>query len=254
MGLAVGDYDNDGRVDFYITNFSDDSNTLYHNDGQADFSDVTFQAGHGEVTMPFLGWGTSFLDFDNDGWKDIFAVNGHVYPVVDKYQWGTSYAQQPLLFRNLGSGRFDRVPAAPGSGLAVAIPARGLAVGDLDGYGLLDAVINNIDSAPTLLRNVTRPAGHWIELRLVGDPSKKSPRDAIGAIAYVTTGKLRQRMDVVSGASYASQNDLKLHFGLGSATRIDKLEVKWPDGALETVSIGGCDRVVTIIEGKGAQN
>ena len=254
MGLAVGDYDNDGRVDFYITNFSDDSNTLYHNDGQADFTDVTFQAGHGEGTMPFLGWGTSFLDFDNDGWKDIFAVNGHVYPVVDKYQWGTSYAQQPLLFRNLGTGRFDRVPAAPGSGLAIAIPGRGLAVGDLDGDGLLDAVINNIDSAPTLLRNVTRPAGHWIELRLVGDTSKKSPRDAIGAIAYVTTGKLRQRADVVSGASYASQNDLKLHFGLGSATRIDKLEVKWPDGALETVSIGGCDRVVTIVEGKGAQN
>jgi hypothetical protein len=253
MGLAVGDYDNDGRVDFYITNFSDDSNTLYHNDGQADFSDVTFQAGHGEVTMPFLGWGTSFLDFDNDGWKDIFAVNGHVYPVVDKYQWGTSYAQQPLLFRNLGSGRFDRVPAAPGSGLAIAIPGRGLAVGDLDGDGLLDAVINNIDSAPTLLRNVTRPVGHWIELRLVGDPSKKSPRDAIGAIAYVTTGKLRQRGDVVSGASYASQNDLKLHFGLGSATRIDKLEVKWPDGLLETVSVGGCDRTVTIIEGKGEQ-
>jgi hypothetical protein len=253
MGLAVGDYDNDGRVDFYITNFSDDSNTLYHNDGEADFSDVTFQAGHGEVTMPFLGWGTSFLDFDNDGWKDILAVNGHVYPTVDKYQWGTSYAQQPLLFRNLGTGRFDRVPAAPGSGLALAIPGRGLALGDLDGDGLLDAVINNIDSTPTLLRNVTRPAGHWIELRLVGDPSKKSPRDAIGAIAYVTTGKLRQRADVVSGASYASQNDLKLHFGLGSATRIDKLEVKWPDGALETVGIGGCDRTVTIVEGKGAQ-
>jgi hypothetical protein len=253
MGLAVGDYDNDGRVDFYITNFSDDSNTLYHNDGEANFSDVTFQAGHGEVTMPFLGWGTSFLDFDNDGWKDIFAVNGHVYPTVDKYQWGTSYAQQALLFRNLGTGRFDRVGSAPGSGLAIAIPGRGLAVGDLDGDGLLDAVINNIDSAPTVLRNVTKPAGHWIELRLVGDPSKKSPRDAIGAIAYVTTGKLRQRADVVSGASYASQNDLKLHFGLGSATRIDKLEVKWPDGALETVSVGSCDRVVTIVEGKGAQ-
>jgi len=251
MGLAIGDYDNDRRVDFYITNFSDDSNTLYHNDGEAIFSDVTFQAGHGEVTMPFLGWGTNFLDFDNDGWKDIFVVNGHVYPVVDKYQWGTSYAQQPLLFRNLGAGRFDRVPAAPGSGLAIAIPGRGLAVGDLDGDGLLDAVINNIDSAPTVLRNVTRPAGHWVELRLVGDPSKKSPRSAIGATAYVTTGKLRQRADVISGASYASQNDLKLHFGLGSATRIDRLEVKWPDGALETVSIGGCDRAVTIVEGKG---
>ena len=181
-------------------------------------------------------------------------VNGHVYPVVDKHQWGTSYAQQPLLFRNLGNGRFDRVPAAPGSGLAIAIPGRGLAVGDLDGDGLLDAVINNIDSAPTVLRNVTKPAGHWIELRLVGDPAKKSPRDAIGAIAYVTTGKLRQRADVVSGAGYASQNDLKLHFGLGSATKIDKLEVKWPNGTLETVNIGAVDRVVTIVQGKGVVN
>jgi hypothetical protein len=252
MGLAVGDYDNDGRVDFYITNFSDDSNTLLHNDGEGNFTDVTFQAGHGEVTMPFLGWGTAFLDYDNDGWKDIFVVNGHVYPVVDNYQWGTSYAQQPLLFRNLGTGRFERVPATPDSGLAIAIPGRGLAVGDLDGDGQLDAVINNIDSAPTVLRNATRPAGHWIQLRLVGDPSKKSPRDAIGAIAYVTTGKLRQRADVISGASYASQSDFTLHFGLGSATKIDKVEVKWPDGALETIGVVGCDRAVTIIEGKGA--
>ena len=254
MGLGIGDYDNDGRVDFYVTNFSDDSNTLYHNDGDANFSDVTFQAGHGEITLPFLGWGTSFIDFDNDGWKDLLIANGHVYPGVDKHQWGTSYAQQMLLFRNNANGRFERVPAAPGSGLAIAIPGRGLAVGDLDGDGLLDAVINNIDSPPTLLRNVTRPAGHWIDLRLVGDVSKKSPRDAIGAIAYVTTGKIRQRQDVVSGASYASQSDMRLHFGLGAATKIDKLEVKWPDGRLETVNAGGCDRVLTIVESKGIVN
>jgi len=248
MGLAVGDYDNDGRVDFYITNFSDDSNTLLHNDGETNFSDVSFQAGQGEVTLPFLGWGTAFVDYDNDGWKDIIVANGHVYPVVDKYQWGTSYAEQPLLFRNLGTSRFERVAAAPGSGLALAIPARGLAIGDLDGDGLLDVVINNIDSAPTILHNVTRPAGHWIELRLIGDPAKKSPRDAIGAIAYVTTGKLRQRQDLVSGGSYASQNDMRLHFGLGAATKIDKLEVKWPDGTLQPISVAGCDRVVTIVE------
>ena len=254
MGLAVGDYDNDGRVDFYVTNFSDDSNTLYQNEGETNFSDVTYQAGHGEVTLPFLGWGAVFMDYDNDGWKDIIVANGHVYPVVDKHPWGTSYAQQPLLFRNLGTGRFDRVPAAPGSGLAVAVPGRGLAVGDLDGDGLLDAVINNIDSAPTVLRNVTKPAGHWIQLRLIGDRTRKSPRDAIGATAYVTTGKLRQRADVISGASYASQNDLKLYFGLGSATKIDKLEVKWPNGTAESVSLEGCDRVVTIVEGKGVVN
>lgn len=251
MGLAIGDYDNDGRVDFYITNFSDDYNTLLHNDGEGNFSDVSFQAGQGEVTLPFLGWGTAFLDYDNDGWKDIIVANGHVYPAVDKYQWGTSYAQQPLLFRNLSNGRFERVPAAPGSGLAIAIPGRGLAVGDLDGDGLLDVVINNMDSAPTVLRNVTKPANHWIGLRLIGDVAKKSPRDAIGAIAYVTTGKIRQRADVISGGSYASQNDMRLHFGLGAAANLDKIEVKWPDGALETINVGVCDRVITIVEGKG---
>ena len=251
MGLAVGDYDNDGRVDFYITNFSDDFNTLLHNDGETNFSDVSFQAGQGEVTLPFLGWGTAFMDYDNDGWKDIIVANGHVYPAVDKYQWGTSYAEQPLLFRNLATGRFERVPAAPDSGLAIAVPGRGLAVGDLDGDGLLDVVINNIDSAPTVLRNVSKATGHWVELRLVGEPAKKSPRDAIGATAYVTTGKLRQRQDVVSGGSYASQNDFRLQFGLGAATKIDRLELKWPDGTLETVSVSGCDRVLTIVEGKG---
>jgi enediyne biosynthesis protein E4 len=252
MGLAVGDYDNDGRVDFYITNFSDDTNTLYHNDGEGNFSDVTFQAGHGEITMPFLGWGTSFLDFDNDGWKDVLAVNGHVYPVVDKYQWGTSYAQQLLLFRNLANGRFERVGAAPESGLAIAMPGRGLAVGDLDGDGRLDAIINNIDSTPTLLRNVSKTTGHWIELRLIADTAKKSPKDATGAIAFVTVGKIRQRQDAISGASYASQNDQRLHFGLGTATKIDKLEIKWPDGSIESVNVDGCDKVLTIIEGKGA--
>ena len=251
MGLGVGDYDNDGRVDFYVTNFSDDSNTLYHNDGDGNFSDVTFQSGNGEVTMPFLGWGAGFMDFDNDGWKDIFIVNGHVYPGVDKYQWGTSYAQQPLLFRNLANGRFERVAAAPASGLALAIQGRGLALADFDGDGRLDAVINSIDSGPTLLKNATKPAGHWMELRLIGDVSKKNPRDAVGAIAYVTTGKIRQRQDVVSGASFSSQNDLRLHFGLGAATTIDRLEIKWPGGASETVSISGCDRVITIAEGRG---
>jgi enediyne biosynthesis protein E4 len=254
MGLGVGDYDNDGLVDFYITNFSDDTNTLYRNDGDGNFTDVTFQAGHGEPTFPFLGWGTSFLDYDNDGWKDLFVVNGHVYPEVDKQQWGTSYAQQPLLFRNLANGKFDRIAAAPNSGLAQAYLGRGLAVGDLDGDGRLDAVINNIDSPPAILKNVTRNSGHWIGFNLIGDSAQKSPRDAIGATVYVTTGAMRQRADVYSGASYASQNDQRLYFGLGAATRIDKLEIKWANGKSEVIKIEGCDKLFTIVQGKGVVN
>ena len=251
MGLAIGDYDNDGRVDFHITNFSDDSNVLYRNDGEGNFTDVTFQAGLGEPTIPFLGWGTSFLDYDNDGWDDLIVANGHVYPVVDSQQWGTSYAQQTLLFRNLKNGRFERIGAAPGSGLARALTGRGLAVGDLDGDGRPDVVINNIDSKPTVLQNVASPVGHWLSVRLVGDTSNKISRDAIGAIVYLTVGKVRQRKDVISGNSYASQNDLTLHFGLGSATRVDKVEIKWSDGSQQIVRPPGVDRRITITQDKG---
>ena len=249
MGLAVGDYDNDGRVDFHVTNFSDDSNTLYHNDGDNNFTDVTFQLGLGEISIPFLGWGTSFLDFDNDGWQDLFVVNGHVYPVVDTQQWGTSYAQQALLFRNL-KGKFERVGAPPGNALANAWPGRGLAIGDLDGDGRLDLVINNLDAKPVMLRNVAATPGHWLGFRLIGDVTKKNPRDAIGTVVYVTTGNVRQRRDVFSGAVYCSQNDLTLHFGLGSATKVDKLEIKWPDGSIEVVSVPAVDKVITITQGQ----
>ena len=248
MGLAIGDYDNDGRVDFHITNFSDDSNVLYHNDGETNFTDVTFQAGLGEISIPFLGWGTSFLDYDNDGWLDLFVVNGHVYPQVDAHQWGTSYAQQPLLFRNL-NGKFERVGARPGNALANAWPGRGLAVGDLDGDGRLDLVINNLDEKPTVLRNVAASTGHWLGVHLIA----RAPRDAIGSIAYLTTGKLRQRQDVISGAVYCSQNDMTLHFGLGAATKVDKLEIQWPDGSTEVVQVPAIDRTITITQGKGAK-
>jgi hypothetical protein len=253
MGLAIGDYDNDGRVDFHITNFSDDSNVLYHNDGDGNFTDVTFQAGLGELTIPFLGWGTSFIDFDNDAWLDLFVVNGHVYPAVDSYQWGTSFAQQALLFRNLKNGKFERVGAPPGSALASAWTGRGLAIGDLDADGRPDVVINNIDSKPTVLRNIANPTGHWLDLRLAGDVTKKSPKDAVGSVVYLTTGKIRQRLDVISGAVYCSQNDMTLHFGLGAATKVDKLEIEWPNGIVETFAVTGIDRMEKIVQGKGSK-
>jgi hypothetical protein len=252
MGLAIGDYDNDGRLDFHITNFSDDSNVLYHNDGDGNFTDITFQAGLGEVSIPFLGWGTSFVDFDNDAWLDLFVVNGHVYPAVDSNQWGTSFAQQPLLFRNLKNGKFERVGAAPASGLASAWPGRGLAIGDLDGDGRLDVVMNNLDARPAILRNVASPVGHWLDVRLVGDTAKKTPRDATGSTVYLTTGKLRQRLDVISGAVYCSQNDPTLHFGLGVSTKVDKLEVQWANGVSETFEVAVIDKTMTIVQGKGA--
>jgi hypothetical protein len=249
MGIAVGDYNRDGNVDFHITNFSDDYNTLYRNDSDASFTDVSYAAGIGNATIPFLGWGTGFLDYDNDGLLDIFVANGHVYPGVDQQDWGTTWAQRPLLFRNLNGVKFEEVLPATGSGLAVVVSARGAAFGDLFNDGHIDVVMNVMDSTPVLLRNVVKNSNHWLELQLVGGP--KSPRDAIGAKAFLTAGGVRQRADVFSGGSYASTSDPRLHFGLATATKIEKLEVQWPSGVKEEIRVPGIDRIFTVIEGKG---
>src|SRR6266702_1644093 len=249
MGIAVGDFNRHGKVDFYITNFSDDYNTLYRNDGDTSFSDITVRAKIATLTIPFLGWGTGFLDYDNDGLLDIFVANGHVYPGVDKQDWGTTWAQRPLLLRNLDGARFEEVPPATGSGLAAVVTARGAAFGDLFNDGRIDVVLNNIDSSPTLLRNVVKNSNHWVTFKLVGGP--KSPRDAIGAKVFVTTGAVRQRADVFSGGSYASSSDQRLHFGLGSATKVDKVEIEWPSGAKQEISVPAVDCIHKVMEGKG---
>jgi enediyne biosynthesis protein E4 len=275
MGIALGDYNRDGKLDLFVTTFSDDNKTLYRNDGDAAFTDVSFRAGLGLPTIPFLSWGTGFLDFDNDGLLDLFVANGHVYPIADQTDWGTTYAQRPLLFRNIDGNKFQEVPAAPGSGLASIVCARGAAFGDLFNDGHIDVVLNNIDSPPTLLRNITKSANHWLELKLLasdaasssgsgpvavahlaersssGKPEKpiyRSPRDALGAKVFLTIKGIRERADVFSGGSYASSSDPRIHFGLGSATKIDKLEILWPDGKTEQIPPPAVDQIVTIIE------
>jgi hypothetical protein len=252
MGVAIGDYQNNGLVDLFNTTFSDDYDVLYRNDGDANFTDDSYAAGVAEPTVPFLGWGTGFIDYDNDGWKDLFAVNGHVYPLVDQNNWGTTYAERPLLFRNQQGKKFDLVPAVEGTGLAVVIPARGAAFGDLFNDGRIDVVINNMDSVPTLLRNVNPDKHHWVELSLVGGP--KSPRDAVGATVYVTAGGMKQRGDVLSGGSYISSNDPRVHFGLGDTEKIDAVEIHWPSGQKEKVNLPGVDKIFTVEEGKGVIN
>jgi len=252
MGIAVGDYNRDGKVDLFTTTFSDDYKTLYRNDGGGSFTDVTFRAGLATPTIPFLSWGTVFIDFDNDGLLDLFIANGHVYPQVDLQDWGTTWAERPQLFRNLDGSKFQEVPPATGSGLADVIAARGAAFADLFNDGHIDVVLNNIDSKPALLRNVAHNNNQWLTLKLIGGP--KSPKDAIGAKVFLTAGGVRQRMDVISGGSYLSSSDLRPHFGLGSAKKIDSIEIDWPSGRKQMLDVtrlnrDGLDRIVTVKEG-----
>jgi hypothetical protein len=249
MGLAVGDYLNNGRVDVLDTDFSDDFKALYRNDGDATFTDVARESGLGQIPVPFVGWGDGMIDYDNDGWKDMMMINGHVYPQVDDNPWGTTYAERPLLFHNNLHGGFDYVPAVEGSGLSVLVPGRGAAFGDLFNNGKIDVVINPVDGPPVLLRNVNPDHHHWVELKLIGGP--KSPRDAIGTTVYLTANGMRQREDVMSGGSYISSNDQRPHFGLGDAVDAGSAEIHWPSGLVQTVKLPAVDRIYTITEGQG---
>jgi len=252
MGIAVGDYENNGRVDFAVTDFSDDYKVLYHNDGDTTFTDVSFGAGIAQTSIPFVGWGDGFIDYDNDGWLDLFMVNGHVYPQVDQHDWGTTFRERPLLFHNVKGEkgrRFEYVPPVKGSGLAIVTSGRGAAFGDLFNDGKIDVVISPIDGPPTLLRNVNPDHHHWVEMKLVG--GQKSPRDAMCATVYLNANGMRMRQDVLSSGSFISSNDQRPHFGLGDATDAGTAEIHWPSGARETVKLPAVDRIYTITEGVG---
>jgi hypothetical protein len=254
MGIAFGDYENNGLLDILVTDFSDDYKVLFHNDGAASFTDVSYGAGIAQGTIPFVGWGDGFIDYDNDGWLDVFMVDGHVFPEVDQHNWGTTFAERPLLYHNIknatGEGRrFEYVPPVKDSGLALAIPGRGAAFGDLFNDGKIDVIVNPIDGPPTLLRNINPDRHHWVELKLVGGP--KSPRDATCGTVYLEANGMRMRQDVLASGSYISSNDRRLHFGLGDATDGGTAEIHWPSGAREVVKIPAVDRIFTITEGKG---
>lgn len=251
MGVAVGDYDNDGRTDLFVTTFADDNYVLYHNDGDGLFSDVSFQSGVGEATVPYLGWGTFFFDYDNDGWKDLLAVNGHVYPEVDGHLGRETYREPLLLFHNLERGKFQEAGGQFGLQRLPPQSGRGAAYFDYDNDGSLDFIVSNIDDKPQLLRNQTGVhAAHWLTLRLIG---AKSNRSAVGALVKVQAGSSSQWNRVRTGGSYISGSDPRLHFGLGANATANEVEISWPSGLVEKLHGVNADRVVTVKEGLGIQ-
>jgi hypothetical protein len=247
MGVAVGDYDRNGTMDILKTNFAGDTSTLYANTGDGLCEDRTFSAGLGGITR-WLGWGAGFVDFDNDGWLDAFLVNGHVYPEVARLATEAGYEQPKVVYRNRRDGRLEEVTARLGPPATEPRAGRGAAFGDFDDDGSVDVVINNVHAPPDLYRTVARNQNHWVSLRLEGT---RSNRSAIGARVWCRGGGGTQVQEVRGGGSYASQNDLRVHFGLGAATRVDRLEVRWPNGLRETFAEVEVDRVSVLREGTG---
>jgi hypothetical protein len=248
MGVAVADYDCDGWFDIFKTNFVDDTCNLYHNNGDGTFTDVSMPSGIG-VNNRYVAWGCGFLDFDNDGWADILQVNGHVYPEVDRYSFGESYKNQRVAYRNLGNGRFKDVSADLGPGISERFSSRGAAFGDYNNNGRMDALILNLNDPPSLLRNEGGNQQNWIKLKLIGTHCN---RTAIGARVRVVTGKHFQMDEVASGGSVMSQNDLRLHFGLGQSDTVDLIEVKWPTTQkIERFLKVKANQILTVREGEG---
>jgi hypothetical protein len=248
MGVAVADYDCDGWFDIFKTNFVDDTCNLYHNNGDGTFTDVSGPSGIG-VNNRYVAWGCGFLDFDNDGWADILQVNGHVYPEVDHYDFGESYKNPRIAYRNLGNGRFKDVSAELGPGISERFSSRGAAFGDYNNDGCMDALILNLNDPPSLLRNEGANKQNWIKVKLIGTHCN---RTAIGARVRVITGKHIQMDEVASGGSVMAQNDLRLHFGLGRTEVVDMIEVKWPTTQkIERFPQVKANQILTLREGSG---
>lgn len=247
MGIGVGDYDCDGWLDIVKPNFSDETISLYHNNGNGTFYDAVFQAGLGSSTNS-VGWGAGFCDFDNDGWRDIFISTGHVYPEIAGRKLHVSFLEPKILYRNLGNGYFEDVSTKAGSGITQAHSSRGCAFGDFDNDGDVDVVVINMNEAPSLLRNDCSSRNNWIKVKCIGT---KSNRSAIGARVKVVTGSHSQIDEVMSGSSYISQNDFRLHFGLGSAAKVDRVEVRWPSGSVESFARIDVNQLMTIQESRG---
>ena len=242
MGVTVADYDHDGNLDLFVTNFDDDYNTLYHNDGKLSFTDISHAAKVAAVSLPYVGWGTKFFDYDNDGWVDLFVANGHVYPQIPTYK------QRNFMHRNNRDGTFSEIGEQLGAPLNEKRAGRGVAFGDLDNDGDVDLVINNLDGLPTVLRNDGGNVNNSILVKLVG---VKSNRAGIGAMVKVVAGDLVQKDEVRSGDSYISQSDLRLHFGLEKRTKIDLIEIRWPSGIIDKLTGAKVNSVVSVKEGSG---
>jgi hypothetical protein len=248
MGVAVGDYTHSGRFSIFVTNFADEYNTLYRNDGADGFTDVSNAAGVAQVSRPYVGWGTGFFDVDNDGWLDLLVANGHVYPQIDTLPSGARYRQPKLLHINLGNGTFCDASRQAGAALQEPRASRGAAFGDLDNDGHVDVVVNDLDGPPMILRNEGGDGNHWVTLELAA--TKGSPL-AIGARVRIVAGDTVQTEEVRSGGSYLSQSDLRVHFGLGKAAKVDAVEIRWPSGKVEQIKDLAADKFYAVLEGAG---
>ena len=250
MGVDFGDYNNEGHLSIVVTNFADQSDTLYRNQGPKGFGDVSWNSRIAQSSRPYVGWGASFFDMDNDGWQDLLVVNGHVYPQMETIPGESRYNQPMLLFHNVHNGTFDEVGASTGLAALPLKSRRGAAFGDINNDGCLDVVIVNVGEPPTLLLNHCDPANHRVTFNLRG---AKSNRLAIGARVTVKTEKLTQMQEVRSGSSYLSQNDLRLHFGLAAEDKIAEVQIRWPNGPIEVLKDLAADFIYTVKEGSGVQ-